>query len=367
MKRIIFLALIAAAIIGACSAPAPLPAFTLTVNAEDAEGKLLELQKRVGGEWVTIDSMVMLEGEASFTGTIQSPNMYYLSLQDSRGSFGFFVEASDINIQLDPQNMRSSEIVGSATHDRYAAFMMDYDAFNDRLRSIYQEYNAANAAGNKDAMEATETAYNDTQRDQSQFLVDYVNNNGGDIVAHFVLFRNSYMFDLEELEGMVVNFDPGMNSVFADELHEKIIILKRVDVGQPYVDFTQESPDGQMIALSDAVGSKLLLVDFWASWCGPCRVENPNIVAVYQDYKDKGFDVFGVSLDTDKDKWIEAIAADELTWHHVSDLAGWGNQAGKLYGVQSIPHSVLLDENGIIIAKNLRAEGLREAVAEVLD
>ncbi len=109
------------------------------------------------------------------------------------------------------------------------------------------------------------------------------------------------------------------------------------------------------------------MVDFWASWCGPCRGENPNVVAAYKKYHDKGFEIFGVSFDTDKDKWLKAVEDDKLTWFHVSDLKGWGNAAGKIYGVRGIPHSVLIDKEGIIVAKNLRGEELHKKLEEIFN
>ena len=120
------------------------------------------------------------------------------------------------------------------------------------------------------------------------------------------------------------------------------------------------------LPLSSVVNGDYVLVDFWASWCGPCRAENPNVVEAYNKYHDKGFNVFGVSFDKDHDKWVEAIAKDNLTWPHVSDLKYWSCEAGKLYGVQSIPHNLLLDKDGIIIAKNLRGEDLQNKLAELL-
>jgi peroxiredoxin len=150
-------------------------------------------------------------------------------------------------------------------------------------------------------------------------------------------------------------------------LNEYILQLKRVAIGQPYLDFTQETPEGTLLSLSELVGkSKLLLVDFWASWCGPCRGENPNVVAVYKEYHEKGFDVLGVSLDMKKENWIKAIEDDGLIWHNVSDLKYWNNEAAQDYAVSSIPSNVLIDENGTIIAKNLRGEDLRKKVEELL-
>jgi peroxiredoxin len=124
--------------------------------------------------------------------------------------------------------------------------------------------------------------------------------------------------------------------------------------------------NGNPVALSSKLGTKLLLVDFWAAWCNPCRKENPNVVNVYKEFNKVGFDVYGVSLDQKKEDWVKAIADDNLTWTHVSDLQYWSNAAAKLYAVNSIPANFLLDENGTIIARNLRGEDLRAKVSELL-
>lgn len=129
-------------------------------------------------------------------------------------------------------------------------------------------------------------------------------------------------------------------------------------------DFALKTPEGEEMKLSDLRG-KVVLVDFWASWCGPCRKENPNVVRAYNKYKAKGFDVIGVSLDRQKDRWVKAIEKDQLAWHHVSDLKGWQNKAAKLYGVRSIPHTVLLDKDGKIIARNLRGEQLYQKLNQL--
>ena len=150
-------------------------------------------------------------------------------------------------------------------------------------------------------------------------------------------------------------------------LKQRVDVMKKVAVGQKAPDFTMNNVDGNPVALSSKIGTKLLLIDFWAGWCGPCRRENPNVVKVYNEFHKKGFDVFGVSLDKTKEEWVKAIADDKLAWAHVSDLQYWSNAAAKIYAVNSIPANFLLDETGTIIGKNLRGEDLYNKVKEVLE
>lgn len=149
-------------------------------------------------------------------------------------------------------------------------------------------------------------------------------------------------------------------------LKQQLEFTKSFAVGGTAPDFTQKTPDDKDLSLSDLRG-KVVLVDFWASWCGPCRRENPNVLKVYNTYKDKGFEILGVSLDNNKDRWLQAIKQDGLVWRHVSDLKYWQNEVAQLYGVRSIPHTILLDKDGKIIARNLRGPALEEKLAEIFN
>lgn len=163
----------------------------------------------------------------------------------------------------------------------------------------------------------------------------------------------------------------GLSSRLKESPLGKVIPLQleaqsKTKVGQQAPDLTLKNPEGKTIKISDFSG-KYLLLDFWASWCGPCRAENPNLVKAYQKYHDKGFDILGISLDdaARKAAWIDAIKGDSLLWAQVSDLGGWDSYAAKIYGINAIPASFLLDPDGKIIARNLRAEELQNMLKRV--
>ncbi|MFZ2907251.1 MAG: redoxin domain-containing protein [Cyclobacteriaceae bacterium] len=154
------------------------------------------------------------------------------------------------------------------------------------------------------------------------------------------------------------------NSAHVKDFVDMVNKGKATAIGQVAPEIALPNPDGQVVKLSSLRG-KYVLIDFWAKWCGPCRRENPNVVKAYQTYKDKGFTVFGVSLDRNKEDWVKAIKEDNLTWTHVSDLKYFQSEAAVLYNINAIPFSVLIDPNGVIVAKNLRGEELHSKLAEI--
>ncbi len=173
--------------------------------------------------------------------------------------------------------------------------------------------------------------------------------------GNFTYFAEQFIQAFEES-------DPGAAASMKAEVERARAFV----IGGEAPDFTQKTPSGEGFSLSELRG-KVVLVDFWASWCGPCRRENPNVVRLYQKYKDKGFEILGVSLDKTHGRWVQAIESDGLEWQHVSDLKGWANEVAQAYGVRSIPHTILLDPEGRILARNLRGEALENKLAELFD
>ena len=171
----------------------------------------------------------------------------------------------------------------------------------------------------------------------------------------FIVYGNRYIQQYK---------DTDKHSPLISQLQQKVDMAASFVEGANAPDFTQNNPDGEPLSLSDLKG-KVVLIDFWASWCGPCRKENPHVVRVYNKYKEKGFDILGVSLDRKKDNWIKAIEKDGLIWNHVSDLKGWQNTVAQAYSVTSIPHTVLLDREGKIIGRNLRGNELEKQLADI--
>lgn len=183
-------------------------------------------------------------------------------------------------------------------------------------------------------------------------------------------FATTYLYEEPTIDLLQAAYD-NMNkavpsSKYTSAIKSQIDQVGPLDIGGLAPDIALNSPDGKVVKLSSLRG-KVVLIDFWASWCRPCRMENPNVKRVYDLYKDKGFEIYGVSLDKEKSRWVSAIEADGLSWLHVSDLKGWQNAAAQRYMVNSIPFTVLLDKNGRIIAKGLRSQALEQKLAEIFN
>ena len=300
------------------------PQFKINVNLANADGKTVYLQK--SGQ--VLDSAVIENWDAVFNTPVCDDNeMYAIMLQGWRRPFSFFSDHQDMSLEGDAQNPNAILVKGSETQARL-------DAFTNSLAE-------------------------DDETIKMQCF-NYIWDNPTDPVAHYVLYRYKWAFEPCELRNMLDNInhaDSTITSSILTTTEEYVEKVESVQAGHPMVDFTQNDPDGNPVTLSQLAEGKLLLVDFWASWCPDCRKANPDVVAAYQKFHDQGFDVLGVSFDTNKEAWLAAVEKDGLTWTQVSDLQGWGNAAGALYSIAFIPQNALI-KDGMIVARNLEGEEL---------
>ena len=360
MKKLLSFLLIVI-VFGSCSNNAN--QFQITGTLDNAPEGWVMLAKVVDGNLVNFDSIQPEKGSFAFKGEIELPEIYFLVFPEGSGRIQVFTEPGKITVS---GNLEEPKIEGSKSQVLLDQFQAVLNKNNEKRNTIYADYQQAQSIGDTTTMAAIEAQFNEIDETEVAYILDFAKTNTTSVVAPHVMQRYSYYYELSDLEDVFSTFDPSIeNSKYYKNLNETIQTLRSVEIGQPAPDFTQNDTLGNPVALSSLRG-KYVLVDFWASWCGPCRAENPNVVEAFQKYNAKGFTVLGVSLDRDKAKWLQAIAADNLTWTHISDLKYWDNAAAKLYGVRSIPGNFLLDPNGIIVGKNLREQALHDKLAELL-
>ncbi len=280
----------------------------------------------------------------------------------------------NVVITGDMENLLGTYDVQGSKHSK---ILRDYyagtQAFRTELDSIQKAFQAIAMTGDEDAKQEMVDAFEKIREAYQGYQIDFVSKNTDSPACISILGE----MNPEEHIDLFKEVHQGIEPIFSEHIYysmlgnqiaeaeRKVSAMAKLAPGSEAPEIELADPNGKVIPLSSLRG-KVVLIDFWASWCKPCRVENPKVVKMYNEMKDKGFEIYGVSLDRDKDKWVEAIKQDGLTWPQVSDLQFWNSAAAKLYNVSSIPHTVLIDRDGKIVANGLRGRALENKVEEML-
>lgn len=301
-------------------------------------------------------------GSFTLKGSVTEPALYWLVLGKNQPQY-IFLENGNIKITGSLKDINNLKVEGSNSHKEFMEFQTVFNPIFAELNNISGQVQQAPDQKRNELIRQYTAAVGKLNAEVNRF----VSNKKSSYVSPFLLFTTAQVAEspaelqrrFNLLDDKVKNSESGKN------LANYISYMNVGSVGSQALDFTQNDTAGNPVSLTSFKG-KYVLVDFWASWCKPCRAENPNVVKAFDKYKAKNFTILGVSLDSNKDSWLKAINADKLSWTHVSDLQQWNNAVAVLYHVQSIPQNFLIDPNGKIIARDLRGEDLERKLAELL-
>ena len=337
--------------------------FNVSVSLVNGNDRTVYLQKFVDNEPVIIDSTVISKDQAVLKAPIDDPQILYaLKVKGRKGSMPFFADNKDVVFVGDMNNPQAIEIMASETQAELDAFNEQLGQFDEQIQELYiylqQAFNE-NDSVKVDSLNVVGTAL---MKQQDSFRDEYIKAHPESFVAHYILDGVKQDYPIDQLKGMVGAFTT--ESIYRDHINEYIASQERLEIGQPFIDFTLTTKAGEKVSLAEVIAkNKITMVDFWASWCGPCRHENPIVKAAYEKFHELGFDVLSVSVDQDEAAWLKAVEEDQLPWTQVRDSE---NKASQDYMIYYIPANFLYDQTGTMVAKGLRGEDLEAKLAELL-
>jgi len=335
----------------------------------DFEGKVY-LKKQVGYLLETIDSVEVKDNAFEFNGTIELPDMYGITLEGKEGVKRFCLENSDYQFKI-TDRVAESEVLGGEYQPKINSFMAEMAKMDEEERSMIIRLRKVwkNESATDQDKKTIDIELKKLRNNKLMFAKNYVHNNTNNPHAPIVIdmyIRN--FLTLDQLDSVYQTFTTDVKkSDFGSIIGQSIVNTRLSAVGEPFLDFSVPGVDGKMIKLSEVVkNNKLVFIDFWASWCSPCKATIPHLKKLYSEYHPLGLEILAVSYDDNKEKWLKAIEDEELTWLNGSNLKGWGCPTSHQYALRGIPATILISNDGKIIARNLKIEELNEKISEIL-
>lgn len=298
---------------------------------------------------------------------IEEPGFYRLNLYDQQ-HVTLVLNDENVLVSADLATGPGTAKVEGSTDTRYMEEINQIvQQRQQNVQNLEQEYLAARQENNTVRMKELEQEYMNVEKGLREEVKTKLRNMGSSVTAIYGVNYLNKEEDFPFLDSLATRLKQDIpNSRYVKDFAQGIDQMRGTTLGQVAPEIALPNPEGEVKKLSDLRG-KVVMIDFWAAWCGPCRRENPNVVKLYNKYNDKGFEVFGVSLDRSKEDWVKAIEKDNLTWTQVSDLSYFNSEAARTYGIEAIPATILLDREGKIIARNLRGQALEDKLAEIFE
>ncbi len=367
MKKVIAASLLAAFFIGCNTTP---DGFTIngSIEGQVAEGTSVYLRKsNEGNKLVDVDTVEFKEGGFSFTGVQDKPELYYVFIDNVYGSIPVVVENDVIDIKAKKDSLMFAKVKGTVQNDLFTDYVETSREFASRAQTMNRDMQNAASTRDTAVMNSIREEYFELREEAKEMEVNFIRENPHGLISALIISKAQITKSLpeEQIEELYELLSPEIKETSVGvSIKNKLDTSSNTSIGAKAPNFSAPTPSGEELALNDVLG-KATILDFWAAWCKPCRAENPNVVRIYNKYKEQGLSILGVSLDRRAEDWKKAIADDGLEWHHVSNVR-YFDEIAELYNVTAIPATFILDENGVIVAKNLRGPALEAKISEML-